>query len=66
MTSHLTPQPSQPSDVLLVNPIKLNTTNPDHYRNDVLAKLIPLILNPSGTLKINDPKLALTNFMFQE
>ena len=39
---------SRQSDVL-ANPMTLNSTNPADYRNDVLAKIIPSILNPLGT-----------------
>ena len=39
-------------DILSRNPITLRSKDPNVYRNDVLAKVIPRILNPLGKLHI--------------
>ena len=43
-------EPKSPHEFLNDNPIRLVSEDPAEYRNDVLAKIVPRILNPLGKL----------------
>lgn len=51
-TSKPVKESKTPDQVLLTNPIQLTSRDPNDYRNDVLAKIIPRILNPLGNMII--------------
>lgn len=47
-----------------VNPITLRSKNPCDYRNDVLAKIIPRILNPLGISDYDEHRCMITLMLF--
>ena len=53
-TSKSVKEPKSPDEFLHDNPYRLVSEDPAEYRNDVLAKIVPRILNPLGKRNFYD------------